>query len=55
MESFTFLYAYVIHTSQEAPTRAYKACYGYSVTILYADDVRASQETHMSLHGLLRG
>jgi hypothetical protein len=32
----------------------FKARYGDSSTVLYVHDVRTSQETHLSLHGMLQ-
>jgi hypothetical protein len=49
-----FLYVDV-RTSQETYLWASTACYEDSFTFLYVDKVSTSQETPLSLHGLLRG
>jgi hypothetical protein len=46
-DSFTFLYAYNVRTSQETHLRATTACYGDSSILLYVYDVRTTQETHV--------
>jgi hypothetical protein len=48
-----FLYVVDARASQE--THASTACYGDSVTFVYVDGVRTSQEAPMGLHELLRG
>jgi hypothetical protein len=46
-DSFTFLYADYVRTSQETQIEASRAYYEDSFTLLYADDVRTSQETQI--------
>jgi hypothetical protein len=46
-DSFSFLYADDIRTSQEIYLWAPTTCYWDSFTFLYVDDVLISQETHL--------
>jgi hypothetical protein len=51
----SLFYMWMIFVPQRKHIWASTDCCGDNFTFLYVDDVRTSKETHMGLHGLLRG